>query len=97
MKSQVSSLYTSLKVIRNIFAGVIFPLVMLPSDILYIFKILPFAYTSYIPTMFLIKEIPVKIALEQMITGLIWLLVLIILFTKFIWKKGIKKYCAFGG
>lgn len=94
--SRVSSLYTSLKVIRNIFAGVIFPLVMLPSDILYIFKILPFAYTSYIPTMFLIKEIPVKIALEQMITGLIWLLVLI-MGTTALWKKGIKKYCAFGG
>ncbi|MBC2575574.1 ABC transporter permease [Peptostreptococcus canis] len=94
--SRVSSLYTSIKVVRNIFAGIVFPLVMLPSNILSIFKILPFAYTSYIPTIFLIKDIDIEFALEQMAIGLIWLLVLIISSIK-LWEKGIEKYCTFGG
>lgn len=94
--SKVSSLYTSLKVIRNIFAGVVFPLIMLPSNILSIFKILPFAHTSYIPTIFLIEDISFRTALEQMIIGFIWLCVLIINSMR-LWEKGIKKYSAFGG
>lgn len=94
--SKVSSLYTSLKVIRNICAGVVFPLIMLPSNILSFLKILPFAYTSYIPTIFLVKGISIKIAFEQMLMALVWLLVLVVSSME-LWKRGIKKYCAFGG
>ena len=94
--SKVSSLYTSLKVVKNIFAGIVFPLIMLPPDVLSVFKILPFAYISYIPTMFLIQNISIEIILEQMVIGTIWLLTLIIS-SVILWKKGIERYCAFGG
>ncbi|SQD08353.1 ABC-type uncharacterized transport system, permease component [Fusobacterium necrophorum subsp. necrophorum] len=54
--SRVTSLYTSINVFRNISAGVIFPLVVLPKSFFNILKNMPFMYTNYVPTMLLIEE-----------------------------------------
>ncbi|XGU46375.1 ABC transporter permease [Fusobacterium necrophorum subsp. funduliforme] len=94
--SRISSLYTSIKVIRNILAGSVFPLIMLPVKTLSVFLKLPFAYTSYFPTMFLIEDMPIRMAMPYMLIAVLWLFVFI-LGCIGLWKKGIKKYCAFGG
>lgn len=94
--SKVSSLYTSIKVIQNIFSGVVFPLIMLPDKAMSFLESLPFIYTSYVPAMFLIKNIPFRIAFQHMMTALIWLLILVVSSIA-LWRRGIKRYCAFGG
>ena len=94
--SKVSSLYTSIKVLRNLSAGNIFPLLMLPAKIFLTLQFLPFMYTSYIPTMLLLERTSFDLILKNLFISIIWLITLC-LFSSMIWKRGMKRYSAYGG
>ncbi|QQB73331.1 ABC transporter permease [Fusobacterium canifelinum] len=94
--SKVSSLYTSIKVLRNLSAGNIFPLLMLPTKIFFTLQILPFMYTSYIPTMLLLEKTSFDMILKNLFISVAWLSILC-LFSAILWKRGMKKYSAYGG
>ena len=89
--SKVSSLYTSIKVLRNLSAGNIFPLLMLPAKIF-----LPFMYTSYVPTMLLLEKTSFDLILKNLFISITWLSILC-LFSAMLWKRGMKRYSAYGG
>lgn len=94
--SKVSSLYTSIKVLRNLSAGNIFPLLMLPAKIFLALQFLPFMYTSYIPTMLLLEETSLGLILRNLFISIAWLVILC-LFSILLWKRGMKRYSAYGG
>ena len=94
--SKVSSLYTSIKVLRNLSAGNIFPLLMLPAKIFLSLQFLPFMYTSYVPTMLLLERTSFDLILKNLFISIIWLITLCV-FSAMLWKRGMKRYSAYGG
>ena len=94
--SKVSSLYTSIKVLRNLSAGNIFPLLMLPAKIFLTLQFLPFMYTSYVPTMLLLERTSFDLILKNLFISIIWLSILCLL-SAILWKRGMKRYSAYGG
>lgn len=94
--SKISSLYTSIKVLRNLSAGNIFPLLMLPAKIFLALQFLPFMYTSYIPTMLLLKKTSFNLILKNLFVSITWLSI-VCLFSAILWKRGMKRYSAYGG
>ena len=94
--SKVSSLYTSIKVLRNLSAGNIFPLLMLPAKIFLTLQFLPFMYTSYVPTMLLLERTSFDLILKNLFISVVWLTTLC-LFSTILWKRGMKRYSAYGG
>ena len=94
--SKVSSLYTSIKVLRSLSAGNIFPLLMLPAKIFFTLQILPFMYTSYVPTMLLLEKTSFDLILKNLFISITWLTILC-LFSAMLWKRGMKRYSAYGG
>jgi len=94
--SKISSLYTSIKVLRSLSSGNIFPLLMLPAKIFFTLQILPFMYTSYVPTMLLLEKTSFDMILKNLFISVAWLSVLC-LFSAILWKSGMKRYSAYGG
>ena len=94
--SKVSSLYTSIKVLRNLSAGNIFPLLMLPAKIFLTLQFLPFMYTSYVPTMLLLERTSFDLILKNLFISVVWLTTLCLSST-ILWKRGMKRYSAYGG
>ena len=94
--SNVSSFYSSIKVLRSLSSGNIFPLLMLPTKIFFTLQILPFMYTSYIPTMLLLEKTSFDMILKNLFISVAWLSILC-LFSAMLWKRGMKKYSAYGG
>lgn len=94
--SKVSSFYTSISVLRNIASGTIFPLIMLPSGLFSALSVLPFMYTSYVPTMLLIDNVSLNVAFRNLLISLVWVLMLTFA-CMLLWKRGLRKYSAYGG
>lgn len=94
--SRVSSLYTSIRVLKNISAGIIFPLVLLPESVFSLLKNLPFAFISHIPVSLLLDDVPLCTAFISLCKGLGWITLLAI-FCTIVWKRGMKIYSAYGG
>ncbi|WP_335995950.1 ABC transporter permease [Fusobacterium polymorphum] len=94
--SKISSLYTSIKVLRSLSSGNIFPLLMLPAKIFFTLQILPFMYTSYVPIMLLLEKTSFDMILKNLFISVAWLSILC-LFSAMLWKRGMKKYSAYGG
>ena len=94
--SRVSSLYTSIRVLKNISAGIIFPLVLLPKSVFTFLKNLPFAFISHIPVSLLLDDMPMHSALFSLCKAFGWIAALALL-SAIIWKRGMKVYSAYGG
>ena len=94
--SRVSSLYTSIRVLKNIAAGIIFPLALLPESVFSFLKNTPFVFISYIPVSFLLDTLPLRTALLSLCKAFGWITALS-LFCSLVWKRGMKIYSAYGG
>jgi membrane protein len=94
--SKISSLYISIKILRNILAGTFFPLGILPKKIIFFLNQLPFMYTTYIPCRILteqINDVEIFFYLKKLIFYFLILLTLCI----FSWKKRVSNYISYGG
>lgn len=79
-----------------IFGGLIFPLSLLPANLQSLFNFLPFRFFYYFP----ISIAQGVLSFEQILTGILQILAWILffyLFSKILWKQGLKKYGAYGG
>lgn len=81
--------------ISDLAAGKIFPLDMLPLEVLGLLKFLPFQYTYFIVMQFYLNRISVRQLIEQIPNQLLWILVAVLI-QKFLFSKGIKHYDAIG-
>ena len=94
--SRVSSLYTSIRVLKNIAAGIIFPLVLLPKPVFALLKHTPFVFISHIPVSLLLDDMPIRAVLLSLFQACGWLASLALL-SAIVWKKGMRIYSAYGG
>ncbi len=80
-----------------ILGGASFPLEFLPHTLQTLFNILPFKFIYYVPTSyFLGKRDPRMYFTQDLLQLFAWSL-LFAAIGYFIWKKGLKRYAAFGG
>jgi ABC-2 type transport system permease protein len=82
--------------IYRLFSGWIVPLAFLPIWVRSIADVLPFKYMIYFPTTILMG----KLTLQDFIRGVSFQVFWIILFLvaiNFIWKRGVRRYEAYGG
>ncbi|HEY5730153.1 MAG TPA: ABC-2 family transporter protein [Anaerolineales bacterium] len=78
-----------------LFAGQFVPLTLMPDVIQSIARILPFQLFMYTPIQIIQGNLAMNEILQAYLTGVIWLVVVFILF-RFIWRNGVKQYSAVG-
>lgn len=79
--------------ITNILSGKLIPLSVLPFTSL--ISALPFAFFYYLPIQIFMQKYNNIQSLQIVLTGFVWILALHI-FTRYIWKRGLKKFEAVG-
>ncbi len=93
--TDIYGLYEVLYVIHIVFAGIVVPLVLLPSLIQTIANILPFAYIIYYPTIAFIGRLSYSELLRVIGIQCVWLGLLVFVYHR-VWNAGIKKFTAIG-
>jgi len=77
-------------------AGAYFPIDVLPQTLQQIIKITPFPYLLYFPVEIYLGKLSAAESFNVIFISTIWLLVTFLV-AKFIWKKGLASYEAWGG
>ena len=75
----------------SVFAGALFPLDLLPADILNVFRCLPFQYMSFVPAKIVFAEVSIPFIFESYFISAVWCLLLFGI-ERVIWFAGLKKY-----
>lgn len=83
------------EVISIVFSGIIMPLTLLPQAIQHIAYTLPFAYIIYYPILAIQGKLLTSDFFHVLMIQWIWIVVLSIIY-RFMWKKGVLLYTAFG-
>jgi ABC-2 type transport system permease protein len=83
-------------ILFSVLGGVSFPFDFLPMSWRSIFNFLPFKFFYYIPTSYLTGKRELTHLFPDIITIIIWSLIFLC-FAIYFWKRGIKKYGAYGG
>ena len=94
--TNVSSVFATIDVIKDIISGAIFPLSLLPATVANGLIALPFSYIGYIPCSIMLGQYPIETVRLQMGIGILWCIALGLL-SKLVWRSGLKKYAVFGG
>lgn len=94
-EGEVGGFHNLSSIIRKFFAGVFFPLSLLPTSLSFIGFYLPFAYSFFVPAQIYLGKMSMDMAWKGIVIQLVWILILSIL-VKIVWKKGLKKYEAVG-
>lgn len=77
------------------FAGVWFPLDILPKPLFSLIKLLPFTYVLYFPSKIYLGQLSFYEIINGFIIIGIWA-ILLTLITKYVWQKGLRSYGAYG-
>ena len=94
--SKINSLYSSMRVFRNILAGSIFPLSLLSTGWFNLLTKLPFAYSIFYPCSILLSNTYDTALLSILGLSVFWCFALA-LFCLVVWKSGLRHYSSFGG
>lgn len=82
-------------VVLDVLSGAIFPLDIVPNWLYTALQFTPFPYIAYIPTTILIGKFDLITTLRVLVQAGGWV-ILLSLFTLWIWRRGIKAYAAEG-
>lgn len=82
-------------ILLMVFGGLTFPLDLLPTQLASIFNLLPFKYIYYVPVKVATGSIGLNELADEFGLFCFWLLVFAVL-SDFLWKKGVKRYGAYG-
>jgi ABC-2 type transport system permease protein len=82
--------------LQRLFAGRIVPLAFLPPWLQDVSNWLPFQYTLYFPTLLLQGKMQLPEFLKGIIIQSIWIAILLLLI-HVVWRRGIRRYSAYGG
>lgn len=94
--SEVNSMFVAIDVLKGIITGKLFPISIVPKMLYNFLMITPFQFTAYLPTVILLDKLSVNEVYKNLIIGTLWVILLFVL-SKVMWKKGLRKYSAFGG
>lgn len=93
---EVTSLMYIIGILNYFISGQMFPLDLLDPRIKFVLDLLPFQYLAYFPAMVFLE----KITDQELVTGLLveltWVVILIV-FTRWLYARGLRRYSAFGG
>lgn len=90
-----SGLSELIEVIMLVFAGLVIPLDFLPNILKTIAYVLPFSYIIYFPVIAILGKLSFFAAIKIIGVQMFWLSALSLIYS-FLWKKGIRKFTAFG-
>lgn len=93
---EVSYVILIIKMIFDIFSGLIFPISMFPKCISIVLKFLPFQYTVYSVTNLLINKFTFLELFKIIFLQISWIIFIGII-CKYLWKLGVKRYVSVGG
>lgn len=93
--NRVQALITTYFVLQLFFSGRLTPLELLPAPLKTIADILPFQWFTAFPVELLLGRVDSAELPRALLTQLAWLIAVYVLF-RFVWKRGIRKYSAFG-
>lgn len=79
----------------NFFAGVLFPLDILPKAIFRVFEYLPFTYMLYFPMKVYLGQLSIEQIIKGIVVSIVWTAIIYKL-TQFVWMKGLRMYTAQG-
>lgn len=80
----------------SVLSGSIFPIDLVKNQFGNILKYLPFSYMAFIPVQIFLGKINETEIVKNMVICFVWIIILFFLLIR-LWKKGIRKYAAFGG
>lgn len=80
----------------SILSGSIFPIDFISGNIGFILKYLPFSYLAFVPTQIYLGKLDADQLVPNVFICLFWIITLSIIAAQ-LWKKGLRKYSAFGG
>ena len=81
---------------RFLFSGFIVPLAFLPDWLQRVGDVLPFKYTIYFPAMVLIGKVDPLAFFHGVAMQVFWI-VLFLVAINIVWKRGVRRYGAYGG
>jgi ABC-2 type transport system permease protein len=84
------------EIITDLLGGKRFPLAFFPMAIQSINKFLPFQFIYFIPLEYILSKHTIKINFAQDLFFVMSWIIIFILFSSFLYKRGIQKYGAFG-
>ncbi len=93
---EVSSFLFIFMVSQYFLSGHQFPLSLLPDGLRDVITYLPFAYETFHPVMLLLGKYDQAMALQVVAGQLLWIGVLLVI-VSFGWRRGLRRYAAFGG
>ena len=93
---ETHSLAVLLNMSISVLSGGIFPIDMLTSQMKIIFSYLPFRFLAFIPAQIYLGKMSGEAIRNSINICIIWIIVLIVVLNN-LWKKGIRRYSAFGG
>ncbi|MBC7981718.1 ABC-2 family transporter protein [Candidatus Parcubacteria bacterium] len=92
---EVNGVQNLMFIIKKFFAGVYFPLSLLPASLTFIGFYLPFAYSFFVPAQLYLGKIDANVALKGLGIQLVWILILSFI-VRLVWSRGLKRYEAVG-
>lgn len=93
---ETSSLMYLVMTLEYFLSGHMFPLSLLPAGLSQIITWMPFAYETYYPTLILVGKISGAPAGRVLLGQALWIGVLSAL-VAWTWRRGLRRYAAFGG
>lgn len=93
--TEVTSFFFVKDLVLDLLSGRVFPIDIMPTGILRVLNLLPFAYCTFFPINILTKDLTVLKLISGLGMQLGWILVIYIM-ARIVWKKGIKKYTGIG-
>jgi len=93
---EVTSFMFIFMVSQYFLSGHQFPLTMLPDSLQRVISLLPFAYETFYPVMLLLGKFDASQAWRIVAGQVIWI-VLLSLIVAVGWKRGLRRYAAYGG
>lgn len=88
---EVDGIYATIERIKKFFSGGYFSLNLLPAVFVQISFFMPFAYSFYIPAQLYLQKIDLVVGLKGLLVQIAWIIILYI-FTKIVWNRGLKRY-----
>ncbi len=93
---EVTSLMYIIGILNYFISGQMFPLDLLDPRIKFVLDLLPFQYLAYFPAMVFLEKITGRELALGLLVELTWVVAFIV-FTRWLYARGLRHYSAFGG
>ncbi len=93
---EVTSLMYIIGILNYFISGQMFPLDLLGTRVKFFLDLLPFPYLAYFPAMVFLQKVEGQELIKGLLVELTWVVILIV-FTRWLYARGLRHYSAFGG